>query len=88
MNSVEIIMANAFPKLHNAAWPGMVGKGGTEPGADPVISQDRMIELTANASVDGVTFDGIDLFLSLPHTDVDSTDDPGDDPRGQGTLFG
>jgi len=75
MNSVEIIMANAFPKLHNAAWPGMVGKGGTEPGADPVISQDRMIELTANASVDGVTFDGIDLFLSLPHTDLDSTDD-------------
>ena len=45
-------------------------RAATEPGADPVISQDRMLELTANASVDGVTFDGIDLFLSLPHTDL------------------
>ncbi len=68
-------MANAFPKLHNAAWPGLVGKGGKEPGAEPVISQDRMLELTANASVNGVGFDGIDLFLSLPHQDLDSTDD-------------
>ena len=68
-------MANAFPKLHNAAWPGLVGKGGKEPGAEPVISQDRMLELTANASVNGVRFDGIDLFLSLPHQDLESTDD-------------
>lgn len=69
-------MANAFPKLHNAAWPGLVGKGGKEPGAEPVISQDRMLELTANARAqDGVKFDGIDLFLSLPHQDLESTDD-------------
>ena len=68
-------MANAYPKLHNAAWPGMVGKGGKEPGAEPVISQDKMLELTANASVNGVKFDGIDLFLSLPHTDLESSDD-------------
>jgi len=25
--------------------------------------------------VDGVRFDGVDLFLSLPHTDIDSSDD-------------
>ena len=33
-------MPNAFPKLHNAMWPGLVGK---EPGTDhPPISLDRM----------------------------------------------
>ena len=68
-------MANAYPKLHNAAWPGLVGKGGKEAGAEPVISQDRMLELTANAEVNGVKFDGFDIFLSLPHTDLESTDD-------------
>jgi hypothetical protein len=31
--------------------------------------------MTANAQVDGVRFDGVDLFLSLPHTDIDSSDD-------------
>ena len=31
--------------------------------------------LTAAAEVDGTRFDGVDLFLSLPHTDIDSTDD-------------
>ena len=34
-----------------------------------------MLDLTAAAAVDGVRFDGVDLFLSLPHTDIDSTDD-------------
>jgi len=68
-------MKNAYPKLHNAAWPGLVGKGGKEPGAEPIISQDRMLELTANATADGVRFDGIDLFLSVPHQDLESTDD-------------
>ena len=34
-----------------------------------------MLELTANASVNGVRFDGIDLFLSVPHQDLESTDD-------------
>jgi sugar phosphate isomerase/epimerase len=68
-------MANAFPKLHNAAWPGLVGKGGKEHGAESVISQDHMMELTARAEVNGVKFDGMDLFLSLPHVDIDSTDD-------------
>jgi sugar phosphate isomerase/epimerase len=65
--------ANTFPKLHNAMWPGLVGK---EPGTDhPPISLDRMLELTANASVNGQKFDGVDLFLFHPHTDPDASDD-------------
>ena len=42
---------NAYPKLHNAAWPGLVGKG---EGSEPPISLDKMIELTTAAEVDGV----------------------------------
>jgi len=61
-----------FPKLHNAMWPGLVGKGQD---SEPVISLDTMLDLTQAAEVDGVKFDGVDLFLSLPHTDIDSTDD-------------
>ena len=62
----------AFPKLHNAMWPGLVGKG---PDSEPPIGLDTMLDLTQTAEVDGVKFDGVDLFLSLPHTDIDSTDD-------------
>ena len=66
-------MSYAFPKLHNAMWPGLVGK---EEGTDhPPISLDRMLELTANAEVDGQKFEGIDYFLFHPHTDPDATDD-------------
>ncbi len=65
-------VTNAFPALHNAMWPGIVGKG---PDSEPPIDLDTMLDLTASASVDGVRFDGVDLFLSLPHTDIDSTDD-------------
>src|SRR5882757_1462204 len=64
---------NTFPKLHNAAWPGVVGKG--SPGAEPVIELDTMLDLTANARADGVKFDGVDLFLFAPHVDIDATDD-------------
>ncbi len=63
---------NAFPALHNAMWPGLVGKG---PDSEPPIDLETMLDLTARAQVDGVRFDGVDLFLSLPHTDIDSTDD-------------
>ncbi|AMV39268.1 sugar phosphate isomerase/epimerase family protein [Planctomyces sp. SH-PL62] len=62
-----------FPKLHNAAWPGVVGKGGE--GDDPCIDLDVMLDLTAAAEVDGVKFDGFDLFLFAPHVDIDSTED-------------
>ena len=66
-------MPNAYPKLHNAMWPGLVGK---EPGTDhPPISLDRMLELTAAADVNGQKFEGVDLFLFHPHTDPDATDD-------------
>jgi hypothetical protein len=34
-----------------------------------------MLALTADAEVDGVRFDGVDLFLALPHTDIDSSDE-------------
>jgi sugar phosphate isomerase/epimerase len=61
-----------LPALHNAMWPGLVGKG---PGSEPAIDLDTMLSLTAAAEVDGTKFDGVDLFLSLPHTDIDSTDD-------------
>jgi sugar phosphate isomerase/epimerase len=64
---------HTFPKLHNAMWPGLVGK---EPGTDqPPISLDRMLELTAAASVNGQKFEGVDLFLFHPHTDPDANDD-------------
>jgi sugar phosphate isomerase/epimerase len=65
-------MSNRFPFLHNAMWPGLVGKGGD---AEPPIDLQTMLELTAQAEVNGVKFDGVDLFLSLPHTDIDSSDD-------------
>lgn len=64
--------SNNFPKLHNAAWPGLVGKG---PGSEPPIDLDTMLNLTAAAEVDGVKFDGIDLFLADPHISIDIDDD-------------
>jgi hypothetical protein len=63
---------NNFPKLHNAMWPGLVGKG---PDSEPPIDLDTMIDLTAKAEVDGVKFDGIDIFHAGPHTNIDFTDD-------------
>jgi hypothetical protein len=51
----------AYPKLHNATWPGLVGKGG--PDAEPIIEFERMLDLTAATEVDGIRFDGVDIFL-------------------------
>lgn len=65
-------MNRKYPALHNAMWPGLVGKG---PDSEPFIELDAMLDLTAAAEVDGVRFDGVDLFLSAPHTDIDSSDD-------------
>ena len=65
--------SHRYPKLHNAMWPGLVGKG--SPGAEPAIDLDTMLDLTAKASVDGVRFDGVDLFLFAPHVSIDATDD-------------
>src|SRR5438128_842822 len=62
-----------YPKLHNAMWPGLVGKG--SPGAEPCIDLDTMLNLTATAEVEGVKFDGVDLFLFDPHVSIDSSED-------------
>src|SRR5205085_11461360 len=62
-----------FPKLHNAMWPGLVGKG--SPGAEPCIDLDTMLDLTAKASVNGVKFDGVDIFLFDPHINIDSSEE-------------
>ncbi len=66
-------MPNSFPKLHNAAWPGVVGKGSPE--GEPFIDLDTMLDHTARAEVNGQKFDGVDLFLFDPHVSIDSTDD-------------
>jgi sugar phosphate isomerase/epimerase len=66
-------MSNNSPKLHNAAWPGVVGK---DPNSDqPPIPLDTMLDMTAAAEVDGQKFDGVDLFLFDPHTSIDASDD-------------
>lgn len=64
---------NSYPKLHNAMWPGLVGKG--SPGAEPCIDLDTMLDLTAQASVDGVKFDGVDIFLFEPHININADDE-------------
>lgn len=64
--------SNNYPKLHNAAWPGIVGKGDD---GEPAIDLDILLDLTSNAEVDGIKFDGIDLILHDPHVDIDSSED-------------
>jgi sugar phosphate isomerase/epimerase len=65
--------APAKLKLHNAMWPGLVGKG---PDAEePAIDLDTMLRLTAAAEVEGQKFDGVDLFLYDPHVNIDISDD-------------
>ena len=64
--------ANNFPKLHNAMWPGLVGRGSPD---IPAIDLDTMIDHTVKAEVGGVKFDGIDIFHAAPHTNIDFTDD-------------
>src|SRR5579884_1218944 len=61
-----------YPAVHNAMWPGLVGKGQD---GEPGIDLETMLDLTAAAEVDGQRFDGVDLFLFAPHVDIDSTDD-------------
>ena len=81
--------ANNFPKLHNAMWPGLVGKGSKE---EPALDLDTMIDLTARASVNGVKFDGIDIFHAGPHTNIDADSDEikrlADKAGGHGLAIG
>ena len=46
-------MKNTYPKLHNAAWPGVVGKG--SPGAEPSIDLDTMLDSIMNAIAERMT---------------------------------
>ena len=55
-------------------WPGLVGKKSMG-GAEADLSLDTMLDLTAKADVGGVKFDGVDLFLNAPHTNLDISDD-------------
>lgn len=64
----EALSTEVFPKLHNAMWPGLVGKG---PDSEPPIDLDTMLRLTAASSVEGQRFDGVDLFLFEPHVNID-----------------
>ena len=52
-------MTHAYPKLHNAMWPGLVGKG-HDPGQEPPLSLERMLDLTAAASVNGQKFEELE----------------------------
>ncbi len=61
---------NTYPKLHNAAWPGIVGKGA--PDSEPIIALDTLLQLTANARAGDQKFDGIDLFITAPHFPIDA----------------
>ena len=45
---------NNYPKLHNATWPGIVGKG---PDSEPIISFDDMLQYTAAATGTLVVFE-------------------------------
>ncbi len=63
---------NNYPKLHNATWPGIVGKG---PDSEPVIPFDSMLAMTAAAEVNGVKFDGVDLGLLEPHFTLNDPDE-------------
>ena len=72
LNHLYFHVMNKFPKLHNAMWPGLVGKG---PGSEPFIDLDTMLDLTVSARNGDARFEGVDLFLSDPHISIDSTDD-------------
>ena len=39
------------PAIHNAMWPGLVGKG---PDSEPFIELETMLDLTANAEVERI----------------------------------
>jgi sugar phosphate isomerase/epimerase len=71
-------------------WPGLVGKG--SPGAEPCIDLDTMLDLTAEAEIDGIRFDGVDIFLFEPHINIDISDNDlrkvADKIRGKGLVVG
>src|ERR671919_182763 len=66
------VAQHKWPAIHNAMWPGLVGKG---PDSEPPIDLDTMLDLTAAAASNGKKFDGVDLFLFDPHVSIDASDD-------------
>ena len=81
--------AHAKPAIHNAMWPGLVGKG---PDSEPPIDLETMLDLTEAAAGNGARFDGVDLFLFDPHVNIDSTRDDlkqlSDRIRARGFVIG
>ena len=66
-------MSNNYPKIHNSAWPGVVGKGPDS--EEPFIGLDEMIALTAAAEVNGAKFDGIlRAHMIMPNGTLRDTD--------------
>ena len=63
---------NNYPKLHNATWPGIVGKGND---SEPTIPFDTLLDFTSAAEVDGQRFEGIDMGLLDPHFNIEGGDD-------------
>ena len=51
-----------YPRLHNAMWPGLVGKG--SPGAEPFIDLNAMLELERLTGISG--FPALSSGLCLP----------------------
>ena len=67
-------MENNYPRLHNAMWPGVVGKGSGD--GEPIIGLDTLLMLTRDArGPNGEKFDGVDLWLADPHISIDSDTD-------------
>jgi len=72
IENLNTMKNDKYPKLHNATWPGVVGKGDQE----PIISLDELLEKTANATAsNGEKFDGVDLGLFDVHVKLDPSDD-------------
>ena len=53
-------------------WPGLVGKG---PDSEPPIDLDTMLDLTAARASTACDSTALTCSSSLPHTDIDSSDD-------------
>ena len=78
-------MPTTFP---NFTTPPGRASSARAPGSEPPIDLDTMLDLTAAAEVDGVKFDGVDLFLFDPHVNIDSTDDELEAAGRQGPARG
>ncbi len=72
-NYTEILTSAMSWKLHNAMWPGLVGK--EENSTEPPITLETMLDLTQNSQNSVGGYDGVDMFLFFPHLDIDAQED-------------